>query len=111
MTVKDDVARLVGDALAEAQRTGVLPTTAVEGVPIERPQNPEHGDYACSLPLKLAKPMRMSPMAIGEKLVALMPAGGPFDAVQLAPPGFINVTLSESWLTQQVDLIRRLGAA
>lgn len=111
MTVKDDVARLVGDALEEAQRTGALPATAVEGVSIERPQNPEHGDYACSLPLKLAKPMRMSPMAIGEKLVALMPASGPFDAVQVAPPGFINVRLSESWLTQQVDLIRQEGSA
>ena len=111
MTLKSDIARLVTEALEEAQRAGVLPAADVEDVPIERPQNPDHGDYACSLPLKLAKPMRMSPMAIGEKLVSQMSAHPQIGEVNVAPPGFINVRLDESWLSRQVDLIREQGDA
>ena len=111
MTLKSDIARLVTEALSEAQHAGVLPAAAVEDIPIERPQNPEHGDYACSLPLKLARPMRMSPMAIGEKLVERMASHPQVGEVNVAPPGFINVRLDESWLSRQVDVVREQGDA
>ena len=98
-------------ALEEAQRDGLLPTAQVEDLAIERPQDPDHGDFACSLPLKLASTMRMNPMAIAKNLAAKIPAQGAFERVWEAPPGFINFSLDRSWLASQVDAIRDAGAA
>ena len=110
MTIRNHIARLVSRALDDAQQRGLLPPTSVDDVAIERPQNPEHGDYACSLPLKLARPMRMSPMSIAEKLISSMPAEEALESVSAAPPGFINLSLKPSWLAQQVDVMRVAGA-
>ena len=109
MTIRDHIATLVKRGLEDAQRDGLLPTTTVEEVIIERPQNPEHGDFACSVPLKLAKPMRTNPMAIAERLVTQVPVDATLERVWAAPPGFINFSLDRSWLAAQVDSIREAG--
>ena len=112
MTIRDDIEHLVRNALTDAQRGDLLPVLSkadeVEIV-IDRPQKPEHGDFASSLPLKLARPMRMNPMSIAEKLESLIPAEGVLESVSIAPPGFINFSLKESWLTEQVESIRQAG--
>ena len=56
-----------------AAATGALPEVgAIErpAIEIERPANPEHGDLASNLALKLARPCRMAPLRIAEALVA-----------------------------------------
>ena len=110
MTVRDDLDELVRRALDTAQKEGRLPSASADGLAIDRPQNPEHGDFACSLPLKLARPMRMAPMAISEELVSAIPADDVVERVWSAPPGFVNFTLNRSWLADQVEVIRRAGA-
>ena len=109
MTIRDDIEHLVRNALADAQRSDLLPKVEVEEISIERPQNSEHGDFASSLPLKLARPMRMSPMIIAEKLESLIPAQGILERVSVATPGFINFSLNPSWLVEQVEAIRQAG--
>ena len=111
LSVRTHIEQMVRSALEEAQGSGQLPSAQVENLVIERPQNPEHGDFACSLPLKLAGPMAMNPMAIAEKLVSLMPAEGAVERVWAARPGFVNFSLKPSWLAQQVDAIREAGEA
>jgi arginyl-tRNA synthetase len=96
-------------ALEDAQAGGDLPQAQVEDPAIERPNNPEHGDFSCSLPLKLAKQMRMSPMSIAEVLADRMPSNGAFQRVWTARPGFINFTFSPVWLAAQVDRIVEAG--
>ena len=54
--------------------------------------------------------MRMSPMAIAEKIVAAMPDDETVDSVSVAPPGFVNIALSPGWLARQVDAVVRAGA-
>ena len=66
MDIKDHIGRLVEQALGDAQRSNALPATPADAVPIERPQNPDHGDFSCSLALKLARPLGMSPMSVAE---------------------------------------------
>ena len=63
MIVREQIAELVRIALIAAQEADELPTVEVEDIAVERPQNVEHGDFATSLPLKLARPMRMNPAA------------------------------------------------
>jgi len=78
---------------------------------VERPQNPEHGDYASSFPLKLARATGTKPMTIAEDLVGLMAPGPEIDSIAVAPPGFINFTLKSDWLTRQVDSILEAGSS
>jgi len=77
---------------------------------IERPQNPEHGDYASGFSLKLAQAAKMKPMALAEELIGLMPPAPEIESVTAAPPGFINFTLNGRWLSEQVEDILSTGA-
>jgi len=102
----DQIRTLISDALEEAMRSGTLPQVDTPPVSVERPQNIENGDFASSTPLKLARPMRMSPLQIAENLAELIPVGGQVERVWAAKPGFVNIALSPEWLASQVDLIR-----
>jgi arginyl-tRNA synthetase len=109
ITLKQELARCLQQAASEAQRQGALPPAAVPEVLIEHPQNREHGDFASGLPLKLARAMRMSPMAIAEKLCAHVARPPQIDKVWVAAPGFINFTLREDWLSTQVESVLEAG--
>ncbi len=109
MTIRDEIGRIVQTALEEAQESGSLPPACGVEASVERPQKAEHGDFASSLPLRLARQMRMSPMAIGERIAGRVPPGGPVSRVWTAPPGFVNFALSPGWLASQVDAIRDSG--
>jgi arginyl-tRNA synthetase len=76
---------------------------------LERPQNPGHGDYASGLSLKLAKPAKSRPMDIAEGIISFIDPGDEIKNVVVAPPGFINFTLSDKWLSSQVNEILNTG--
>ena len=111
MLIRDVIAQRIADAVEAAQRDGAIPTADAPPVAPERPQNPEHGDFASSLPLRLAKQAHVAPLAIAEALVAHVAAGDPVGRVWAAPPGFLNVALSPAWLQKQVDDVLAQGAA
>jgi len=101
---------LLLQAAAQAQQEGKLPAVALPEVIMERPQNPEHGDYASSLPLKLARAISVNPLAIAENLVGFIPPSPEVESATAVPPGFINFTLKADWLAGQVDTIISAGA-
>jgi arginyl-tRNA synthetase len=107
--LKQELARCLQQAVAEAQRKGALAPAALPEVLIEHPQNPEHGDFASGLPLKLARTMRMPPMAIAEKVSEHIVPPPQIDRFWIAPPGFINFTLKEDWLSTLVEPILAAG--
>lgn len=92
-----------------SQKSGKLPAVALPEVALERPQNAEHGDYASSFPLKLARAAGINPLAIAKDLVKSMEADSNIADIEIAPPGFINFTFKSSWLTQQVNSILEAG--
>jgi len=98
-------------AVVQAQQTGTFVSTTLPEIVVEHPQNPEHGDYASNLPLKLSRAMGITPLVIAQRLVELMPSMAEVDEVTVAPPGFINFTLRNDWLTEQVELIISKGAS
>ena len=106
MTIRDEIGHVVQAALAGAQDAGALPPAEGVEAAVERPQKAEHGDFASSLPLRLARQMRMSPMAIAEGIAERVRVDGPVSKVWTAPPGFVNFDLSPAWLASQVDAIR-----
>ncbi len=107
--LKQELARCLQQAVAEAQQKGTLALAALPEMLIEHPQNPEHGDFASGLPLKLARAMRMSPMAVAEKVSEHIAPPPQIDRLWIAPPGFINFTLREDWLRTQVEPIMADG--
>ena len=107
--IKQRIIELLAQAADKAQKSGKLPSVAVPEITIEHPQNPAHGDYASSLPLKLARATGASPLAIAEDLVGLVAPAPEVETATVAPPGFINFTLKSDWLTRQVDAILPAG--
>jgi arginyl-tRNA synthetase len=109
MFIKHKLAKVLEQAVREAQQKGLLAATALPEVVIERPQNPEHGDYSSSLPLKLARIIEKDPPVIAEKIIECMPPLPEVSKVVVASPGFINFNLSAGWLTEQVAAILEAG--
>ena len=105
------VSRDLLKAFDSAMEKGDLPRTNISDAAIERPQNTDHGDFATSLPLKLASDMKMSPMVIAEILSGHLPKESIISASQVAPPGFLNLTLDPKWLFSQIHLIRNAQTA
>ncbi|MGD9394715.1 MAG: arginine--tRNA ligase [Dehalococcoidia bacterium] len=109
--IKQRIIELLKKAAAEAQKSGKLPSVALPEIAIEHPQNPEHGDYASSFPLKLARTVGVKPLTIAEDVAAFIKPTPEIESITVAPPGFINFTLKNDWLTEQVDTIRDDGDA
>ncbi len=107
--LKEKLAACLREAVLEAQQQGELVTTTLPEITVEHPQNPEHGDFASGLPLKLARGMRMSPMAIAERIYEHVSPPSEFDKVMIASPGFINFNLRDDWLCGQVTSILETG--
>lgn len=99
----------LNEAAAKAQQEGKLPQIALPEIAIEHPQNPSHGDYASSFPLKLARAAGIRPMTIAEELINLMVPIPEVETVKVAPPGFINFILKSSWLNSQLEPIKQAG--
>jgi len=107
--VKQELARCLQQAVAEAQKRGDLAAAVLPEVLIEHPQNPEHGDFASGLPLKLARAMKMSPMGIAEKVSEHIVPPPQIEKIWTAAPGFINFTLRDDWLSTQVESVLAAG--
>jgi len=107
--LRQELARCLQQAVLKAQQEGVLATAALPEVLIEHPQNPEHGDFASGLPMRMARAMRMSPLAIAEKVCKHIVPPPQVDRIWIAPPGFINFTLREDWLSTEVESILTAG--
>ncbi|MEA1959553.1 MAG: arginine--tRNA ligase [Chloroflexota bacterium] len=103
--IKDELVQLIEKALNEAQNRSLIPSIAMPDIVLEQPQNPEHGDYASALPLKLARAARMDPLTIGKHIVDLLECPPGCQSIELAPPGFINFSLKSDWLAEQLAVI------
>ncbi|HEX2550225.1 MAG TPA: arginine--tRNA ligase, partial [Nocardioidaceae bacterium] len=114
----------VAAGLARAIDTGRLPDAAEArsaAVELSRPSNAEHGDLASNLGLRLAKPLRLPPLAIATAIAEAMSevaaqgaANGATPAVAsvaAVAPGFLNLRLAEGAIEAVLDEARREPAA
>ena len=108
-TIKENLTDLLAGAVRRAQHLEKLPIVPLPEITLERPQNSEHGDYASSLCLKLARAIGLNPLGIAREVVALIPLPPEVESIDVAPPGFINITLKASWLAKQVNTILAAG--
>ena len=95
-------------AIARAFERGDLLGTIPVAISLERPKNRDHGDYATSIALQLAKAAGKSPREVAELLRADIAELPEVSAVDIAGPGFINITLNRS---SQAELVRTILSA
>ena len=69
-----------------------LPAT----VTVERPRNPEHGDYATNLALQLGKKVGVNPRELADWLATALTAADGIAAAEVAGPGFVNLRIEAS---------------
>ena len=82
-----------------------LPETVV----VERPRNPEHGDYATNVALQAAKKVGVSPRELAAWLVDSLATNPAIESAEVAGPGFINIRLAADAQGQIVAEILRAG--
>src|SRR5512146_2365718 len=118
-TLRDAVRDALERAWRSATEHGRLPDARLDSatVEVERPANPEHGDFATNLALRLARPLRMAPPAIAAALVHALQAelaSGAHSVIASAAaagPGFVNVTVRDDALEAVLDRALREPAA
>jgi arginyl-tRNA synthetase len=95
-------------AIKRAFERGELLGTIPVALSVERPKNRDHGDYATSIALQLAKSAGKSPRDVAEILCSHLAILPEVSAVDIAGPGFINITLNRS---SQAELVRTILSA
>ncbi|WP_369134552.1 arginine--tRNA ligase [Modestobacter sp. I12A-02662] len=91
---------VVRSAVAAAVARGALAVDVPDDVVVERPKNPEHGDYATNVALRLAKAAGRPPREVAELLAAELRAAEGIASAEVAGPGFLNVVLAKDALGQ-----------
>src|SRR5512139_2097811 len=102
---------LLEEAVRSAITAGDLPDVAVPGSAIERPKDTANGDFASTLPLRMARAAMQPPLAIANVIVKHLANDPVIEPPAVAPPGFINIRLSDAFLQQQVEHVIAAGAA
>lgn len=108
------IPRVTPAALADLVRNSAVQVLTARGlddsvlpekVTIERPRNPEHGDYATNLALQVAKKAGMKPGDFADALAEALAAADGIESAEVAGPGFLNLRLAadaQGQIVQQV---------
>ena len=108
-SVQSKVAEAILKALELAKNSKALECEVPTKLTLERPKNRDHGDYATSVALSLAKQANLQPRVIAQVIIDnltrndLLASAG-ISKVEIAGPGFINVTLETA--SQAADIVK-----
>ena len=96
MTPADLAVLLRSFAAAVLAEHGLDAAALPEAVTVERPRNPEHGDYATNLALQVAKKVGANPRELAGWLAEALAAADGIASAEVAGPGFVNLRLEAS---------------
>jgi len=112
MDVFADVEGRIAAALESLKRDGALPLDLmVPGIEAEMPRDAAHGDMASSAAMVLAKAANMKPRAIAEALQGKLAADPDIARIEVAGPGFLNLTMKPEFWHGLVGAILDAGDA
>ncbi|RNC69571.1 MAG: arginine--tRNA ligase [Desulfuromonadales bacterium] len=99
VSMKDKLRTLVREALERCFADGSLASGEIPAIVIEQPANADHGDFACTVAMGMAKIERKAPRMVAETLVKhIEDREGLCSAIDIAGPGFINFRIgTEAW--------------
>ncbi|MBI2644404.1 MAG: arginine--tRNA ligase [Candidatus Wildermuthbacteria bacterium] len=104
--VRVEIERLIKQALEGLQKAHQLENFELGEIPLEHPQNPEHGDYATSVAFALAKQLGKNPSEAAELIASRFTprASEILDEVK-AVGGFVNFSISKKYLFQELNAV------
>ena len=73
------------------------------GVRVVPATDPKFGDYQCNDALKFAKRAKANPREVGSKVAEALKGNDVFEKVEIAGPGFLNLTVSSAWLASRLS--------
>jgi arginyl-tRNA synthetase len=99
-------------AVQQLKHDGVVPAEAsIEGITLEPPKDALHGDLATNAAMVLAKAAGLPPRGVAERIVPLLASDPHIDKVEIAGPGFINLTLASAFWPSVLRMVLEQGAA
>ena len=94
MTPSDLAQLLRGTAAGVLTDRGLDASVLPETLTVERPRNPEHGDYATNVAMQVAKKAGVNPRELATWLAEALTAADGIDSAEVAGPGFLNIRLA-----------------
>ena len=110
MTIRESLESVLYQALKAAVEAGELSLNEIPQPSLERPREEGHGDWACTIAMRLAKAAHMNPRAIAQVIVDHLPANNLVESFEIAGPGFINLTLTNASFQAVVSEARQQGS-
>ncbi|NLW99440.1 MAG: arginine--tRNA ligase [Actinomycetales bacterium] len=112
----EDLSAAIRAALSDAVTAGELgrlstPDAIPDDIRVERPRSKEHGDWATNIAMQLAKPTGMPPRQVAEVLAERLGRVEGIKAVDVAGPGFLNITLDAASAGELARTIVEAGPA
>lgn len=104
------LATIVKDAVAKIAAAKEVTLPEGFSVLLERPKREGQGDWASNSAMKLAKIFKMSPIELANEIKAQIHANEIIESVDVAPPGFMNFTLSSSWVADTLHQVLTMGS-
>lgn len=108
--IRDTLIEHLHAAIAAAQAAGDLPAFDVPAFSLAHPK-PDMGDYAASVAMQLARPAKLAPPVIAERIAKHLPAVVPAMYTCEIAGGYINFRLIPAYLAGQVDAVVNAGEA
>lgn len=100
--MKEQLITLLEQSVQALIEQHILPAECEPRLQIDRPKDKSHGDFATNLALMLAKPAKMNPRTLAEAIVSHLPENTLITKTEIAGPGFINFTLNQEQLVDQL---------
>ena len=110
MTIRESLESVLYQALKAAVEAGELLLNEIPQPSLERPREEGHGDWACTIAMRLAKAAHMNPRAIAQVIVDHLPANNLVESFEIAGPGFINLSLTNASFQAVVSEARQQGS-
>ncbi|CAM5192486.1 Arginine--tRNA ligase OS=Ureibacillus acetophenoni OX=614649 GN=argS PE=3 SV=1 [Ureibacillus acetophenoni] len=111
MNAVEQLQQSIKNALAQAvEKAGLVEDVAQLNIHLETPKDKANGDYATNLAMQLTKLAKKPPRAIAESILEnLETEGTDIEKLEIAGPGFINITVRKDFLAQVIKAVKEQG--
>ncbi|MDR1509890.1 MAG: arginine--tRNA ligase [Synergistaceae bacterium] len=107
---REKIASLIKAAAESAASDAGIKLTDDFSVLLERPKIAQRGDWTTNAAMKCSKLFGMSPMELASEISGRVKTGDVIERIEVAVPGFINITLTKNWMTETIESVMMLGA-
>jgi len=104
-SLEAEIKAAIEQAISNGEIVGVAPQQIV----LDRPKNRDHGDYATSIALQLAKAAGKNPREVAQIIIDQLEGESGISKLEIAGPGFINITLNRTNQAELVTTILKSG--